>query len=59
MFAENQSYLLKKAAIPDTFLTYAMTGVWDIPVGCTMKTDQHYEVLLYCECDGRNKVCQC
>ena len=52
MFVKNQSYLLKNTAIPDTSLTYAMTGVWETPVGCTMKTDQHYKVLLYCECDG-------
>ena len=32
MFVKNQSYLLKNA-IPDTSLTYVMTGVWEIPVG--------------------------
>lgn len=52
MCVTNQSYVLKNAEIPNTSLTYAMTGIWEIAVGCTMKTDQHYEALLYCECDG-------
>jgi len=51
MFVKNQSSLLKNTAIRH-FSNISMTGVWEIPVGYTMKTDHHYEALLYCECDG-------